>query len=125
MAFEIYGFNHVSLHVADLDACMHFYGTVLGLHVKDRPDFDTPGCWYVLDGDRELHLTAGRTEPIRINSRRTHFSLSVASVDEAIRHLDAHNVKYLPARLRPDGAKQLFVRDPEGYFIELCELPKP
>jgi hypothetical protein len=29
-------------------------------------------------------------------------------------------VDYLPRRTRPDGAFQIYVTDPDGYFIELC-----
>jgi len=34
--------------------------------------------------------------------------------------LSETGVDYLPRRTRPDGAFQIYVTDPDGYFIELC-----
>ena len=31
--------------------------------------------------------------------------------------------EFEPPKRRPDGARQIFLRDPDGYFIEICELP--
>ena len=47
--------THAAVLVTDLARAKAFYGGVLGLTEKRRPDFDFPGAWYDL-GDCELHL---------------------------------------------------------------------
>ena len=37
-------------------------------------------------------------------------------------HLNAMDVNYMGPKLRPDGARQLFLYDPDGHLIELAEL---
>lgn len=117
--------NHVALYVADLAASIRFYGEVLGLPQKPRPDFDFPGAWFALGPNgQELHLIAGRNEETGpAGSRKNHFALRVQSVKEVEQRLKAFHIpNWLPPRQRPDGAWQLFVPDPDGYFVELCQL---
>ena len=53
-------------------------------------------------------------------------AFSVASVDRFIQHLDAVGQKYgnwnisaKSIQLRPDGIKQIYLQDPDGYWIEI------
>jgi len=31
-------------------------------------------------------------------------------------------LEFLGPKLRPDGVQQIFLQDPDGYWIEFCEL---
>jgi catechol 2,3-dioxygenase-like lactoylglutathione lyase family enzyme len=115
--------NHIALHTADLAASCRFYADILCLKTIPRPAFDFAGEWFRL-GKQELHLIAGRTDKETIpNHRRRHFALQVESAEATIAYLEAKKVPFEPPKLRPDGAIQIFLQDPDGHWIELCQLP--
>lgn len=123
---KILDLNHVALHVADLDRSMAFYGDTLGWATKDtRPAFDFPGAWYQLGPTRELHLISGRHDDDIDIPRVCHFAVQAESIAEVEARLREWGVDFLGPKPRPDGVPQIFVQDPDGYWIEFCELPPP
>lgn len=116
--------NHVALHVVDVARSVSFYRDVLRLPVMERPAFDFPGAWFRVGVDQELHLIGQRDAAVRSHPRGTHVALEVDDLDAWETHLDAHGVERLPRKIRPDGAHQVFIMDPDGHWIELC-LPAP
>ncbi len=119
-AMQIERIDHVALHVADVAVSCRFYESILGLPPLPRPAFDFPGAWFRLGEQQELHLIGGRSHDIQSHNRGTHFALRVADLDAWERHLSAMGARFLPRKLRPDGATQIFVIDPDGHYIELC-----
>lgn len=113
--------NHIALHVADLEKSIFFYQYILELPVLPRPAFDFAGAWFGLGEAQELHLIAGRQAEVNAGSRGTHFALSVSSIQEAEKFLKAKQVNYQAPKQRPDGVWQIFLEDPDGYCIEICE----
>ena len=113
--------NHVALHVEDLERSCAYYHDVLGLIPIERPAFAFPGAWYRLGVDQELHLIA---RPIHGDPtpRERHWALRVDDLDAFATHLRAGGIDFTGPFPRPDGAMQLFLRDPDGHVIELCEL---
>jgi catechol 2,3-dioxygenase-like lactoylglutathione lyase family enzyme len=114
--------NHIALHVADLGKSIFFYQYILELPVLERPAFDFEGAWFRLGIDQELHLIAGRTNAVNAHSRGNHFALSVSSIKDAEATLRTKKVDYQSPKQRPDGVWQIFLQDPDGYYIEICEL---
>jgi catechol 2,3-dioxygenase-like lactoylglutathione lyase family enzyme len=115
--------NHVALHVENLELSMEFYGEKLGLEAIARPDFDFPGAWYRLGQFQELHLIAGRTAVVNSSTRGSHFALGVADMEEAESFLTSRGIEHTPRQTRPDGAFQIYIEDPDGYWIEFCQNP--
>jgi catechol 2,3-dioxygenase-like lactoylglutathione lyase family enzyme len=115
--------NHVAIHVADVERSVAFYRDVLGLELIPRPAFTFPGAWFRLGGDQELHIIGERTREVISHNRGNHFALMVDDFDAWERHLAARGVNLAPRRLRPDGAWQLYVIDPDGHYVELCTPP--
>ena len=113
--------NHAAVHVADVDASVQFYGQVLGLEQIPRPAFSFPGAWFKIGDFQELHIIGERELPVHSHNRGTHFALCVDSMEAAVAQLDACGVEYLAPKQRPDGAWQIFVQDPDGHFVELCD----
>ena len=111
----IRGLNHASVRIADLARSRAFYEELLGLTRAPRPDLGVPGTWYDLRGS-QLHLIQGEAMPVDIDPSGPHFALEVESVAEVKRVLDARGVRYLDF-----GGPQLWIRDPDGNVIELCE----
>lgn len=114
--------DHVALQVTHLETSVRFYRDVLCLPPMERPDFDFPGAWFRIGITQELHLIEGDQAPVDRDHRGGHFAVRVASPDAWEAHLDEQNAHWLPRKLRPDGASQTFVRDPDGHWIELCCL---
>jgi catechol 2,3-dioxygenase-like lactoylglutathione lyase family enzyme len=110
--------NHVAIHVRDLAASKRFYGETLELPPLPRPDFGFDGAWYAL-GAQELHLiidTEHQGEP----RHSVHFALEVADAYSAHAELERRGVPIVhKPNPRPDGAVQVFFRDPDGYLIEM------
>lgn len=115
--------NHVALHVENLELSMEFYGEKLGLEAIARPDFDFPGAWYRLGQFQELHLIAGRAAVVNSSTRGSHFALGVADMEEAESFLTSRGIDHTPRQTRPDGAFQIYIEDPDGYWIEFCQSP--
>lgn len=120
---QVLELNHVALHVSDLEASRQFYQNTLRLEPLARPAFAFPGAWFRLSERQELHLIGERTEPVHSHNRGNHFALRVDNLDEWETHLQKINADFRPRKMRPDGAWQIFLRDPDGHFIELFTGP--
>jgi catechol 2,3-dioxygenase-like lactoylglutathione lyase family enzyme len=115
--------NHVAIHVADVERSVRFYRDVLQLEPLPRPAFKFPGAWFRLGTDQELHLIGDTQYPLLEQHRGNHFALLIDDVDAWERRLQESQTPHLARRIRPDGAFQLFVSDPDGHFVELCTPP--
>lgn len=119
MKLTIKELNHVAIYVADVEKSIKFYTEILGLKELPRPAFDFPGAWFQLGMEQELHLIGIRTEPVVSGSRSNHFALEVVDLHAWEDHLIQKNATYRPPKPRPDGILQIFLQDPDGYWIEL------
>jgi catechol 2,3-dioxygenase-like lactoylglutathione lyase family enzyme len=115
---KIFELNHVAVHVADVVRSREFYRGVLRLEPLPRPAFDFPGAWFRLGAAQELHLI-GRAGPFAPVSANNHFALRVNDLAGWEKHLQQAGADYRPKKQRPDGAWQIFLRDPDGHYIEL------
>ncbi len=122
MAIEIQGLHHISIHVENLAMSIEFYKKALGLVQLPRPEFAFEGAWFMLGAYQQLHLIEGRESTVNSDSRGNHFALQIKSIREAELHFKALGITHRAAKQRSDGIWQLFVKDPDGYFIELTEL---
>ena len=116
--------NHVAIHVKDVEKSCRFYRDVLRLESIPRPAFTFPGAWFRLGTQQELHLIGDRGDPVFSHNRGNHFALQVDDLDAWEQHFRAVGVQHLPRKQRPDGALQLFLRDPDDHVIELFTPPK-
>lgn len=121
--------DHIALHVRDLEKSAEFYRTVLGLEPTPDPFKDAEHVWFHLSAHTQLHLIAGaqgRTE----RDINVHLALRVASLPQIITSLGQKQMKYFSSKReervvsnRPDGVKQVYLQDPDGYWIELNDSP--
>lgn len=115
--------NHVAIHVADVERSVAFYRDVLQLVPLPRPAFSFPGAWFRLGVDQELHLIGDRQYEVISHHRGNHFALMVDDIDAWERYFAERQIEHLPRKIRPDGAYQVFLKDPDGHCIELCTPP--
>jgi len=120
---KILELNHVALHVADVEKSCEFYRDVLKLERMSRPAFTFPGAWFRLGVNQELHLIGERGEPVASSNRGNHFALQVGELDSWEQHFQKLGTDFRPRKSRPDGAWQVFLRDPDGHVIELFTPP--
>lgn len=121
---KIIELNHVALHVADVARSCEFYQRVLQLASMPRPAFDFPGAWFRLGTQQELHLIGERGDPVISSNRSNHFALMVDDILVWENHLKTIGADFRAKKQRPDGAWQIFVRDPDGHVIELFTPPQ-
>lgn len=129
---QVRAIDHVTLVVKDLEVSRRFYAGLIGMEEVPRPAFDFEGLWFRI-GSTLLHLIreheksgpAGYLGDIdRATSRSQHLAFSV---DDAAQVGDVLKAKDIPlvsdVKRRPDGATQVFARDPDGHIIEFCSEP--
>ena len=107
--------DHASVRITDLARSRAFYEGLLGLGQAPRPDLGFPGSWYDVGGS-QLHLIQNAKMMDGIDPTDPHVAFEVESLAEVKRTLDERGVTYLEF-----GGTQLWIRDPDGNVVELCE----
>ena len=115
--------NHIAIYVTDVKSSSEFYRHVLQLEPIPRPAFNFPGAWFRLGNSQELHLIADHGNPFFPSHDRNHFALRADDLDAWERHLKEMGADFAGRKERPDGAWQVFLRDPDGHVIELFTPP--
>lgn len=133
----IYKANHIAIIVSDVGKSAAFYSDVIGLQQIRRPDFDRHGAWFTM-GNMELHLIKGI--PVVHSGKDLivgHISIETYDIDKVPGILQAAGVPFRQNVSVPKGGqtsgsgtndsntstnivKQFFLRDPDGYYIEVC-----
>ncbi len=119
---QILHINHIAIHVNDIELSKSFYKNILLLNEKERPAFDFPGAWFSVGINQELHLIGNLNQDVISGSRSNHFAFEVENLKEWEKHLNEEKANFRPAKKRSDGALQIFIEDPDGYWIELFSI---
>jgi catechol 2,3-dioxygenase-like lactoylglutathione lyase family enzyme len=111
--------NHVSIHAYDMDESLRFYTEVFGMERVPSPDFGLHVEWLRL-GQQQLHLFKRDTPAPEFH----HIALDVDDFEAA--YLKAKELGLLDegafgasVRELPDGAVQMYIRDPAGNLVEV------
>jgi lactoylglutathione lyase len=116
--------DHVGIQSADLDRSVAFYTEVLGLREVPAPFPRDAARWIALGKGRMLHIVA-HGAPGAQHNHWDHFALACADLDAMTARLDALKIPWndmdghRAVQARPDHVHQIFVRDPDGYNIEI------
>ncbi len=113
------GFTHVSVHAHDLDESVRFYQELFGMEEIPTPSFPFPVRWLRV-GDLQLHLFESEEKAPRAH----HFGLDVDDFEAAYLKAQEMGVTegegyFSKVYELPDGAVQLYLRDPSGNMVEV------
>ena len=127
---EGYRIRHTMVRVADLEKSVDFYTRLLGMEVQRRRDNPDEAVAYVGYGDEdhnhaiELIHEPARDAAFEMGNCYGHVALAVPDLYALCETLEKAGVEFRQAAgpIRPGSANLLaFVRDPDGYEIELTE----
>ncbi|MDZ4793128.1 MAG: VOC family protein [Bacteroidota bacterium] len=117
--------NHIALYVVNLNTSTSFYRDIIGLDTIPEPFHDGKHTWFSVGPKSHLHLIQGAST-VQQHLKNNHLCFSVASVEDFVRQLEKHQVDYenwagekKAVTNRVDGVKQLYFKDPDGYWIEI------
>ncbi|MDA1098708.1 MAG: lactoylglutathione lyase [Proteobacteria bacterium] len=122
---------HTMLRVKDLDKSLDFYTRLLGMNLLRKTDF--PGGKFTLAfvgyGDEEnntvIELTHNwdQAEPYNLGDGYGHIAIAAADVHAVCEALEKEGAEIpRPAGPMKHGTRIIaFVKDPDGYMIELVE----
>lgn len=126
---------HTMLRVRDLDLSLGFYCGKLGMSVRRRLEFPRQrfSLVYVGFGDDHdatmLELTHNwdQTDPYTHGTGYGHVGIGVANLDQFCSRLKQAGVTMPrpPGEMLSSGIRIAFLEDPDGYKVELIELPFP
>jgi lactoylglutathione lyase len=120
---------HTSIRVLEEERSLAFYGA-LGFEERGRLRVggDTATVIFLgLPGDGarlELTINDGRTEPYEIGTGYGHIAVTTdGTMDQEVARLAAAGIgpERDPYEVYPGGPRICFVRDPDGYRVEILE----
>ena len=117
-------FSHQTIYVVDLQKSSEFYEKVMNLQQIPEPFHDKRHTWFRISEHGQLHVVSGAkaATPHDIN---IHLAFSVPSLEAFMKHLDGLHIKYGDwtgngkPQARPDKVLQIYLQDPDGYWIEV------
>ena len=111
--------QHATVVVDDLEKACAFYEHELGLEALPTFNLDFPAQFFKINEEQQLHVTEWEDQA----SFRGHLCLQVDDFDSIffrMRELGAIDTSpWGKVRRLPDGAMQMFIRDPAGNLIEI------
>jgi lactoylglutathione lyase len=122
---------HTCYRVADLDRSVAFYKHLGFEEIGRMPIRDEAiNCYMGLPGDgARLELTYNHDQdgPYEIGTGYGHIAITTDDLDATLERLAADGIEpeKPPYTVREGGSRICFVRDPDGYRIELIDVAAP
>ena len=124
-------FLHTMIRVKNIDESLKFYTEVLNMKLDHKKRLDDCWLYFLTDesGCTQIELTYNDETPedgYDIGSGFGHFAFCVESLDDFTAKINKLGYSYLysPFDLTGKGSKIAFIKDPDGYEIELIEQVK-
>jgi catechol 2,3-dioxygenase-like lactoylglutathione lyase family enzyme len=118
-------FDHQALFVHNLDTSARFYAEILLLKEIENKTKNPIIRWFSLGNGTELHLISGDNRGT-VLKKAGHFALSVSDLDGFLKYLDQKKIDYADwpgekrsPNVRADGVRQVYLQDPDAYWIEI------
>lgn len=122
--------NHQALYVTDLKKSADFYKDIIGLEQIDEPFKIGKHVWLKTGPHTSLHLILG-ADSKKDYFKNHHICFSVPSLEAFISILKKTKIEWEDAAgkkrsitSRPDGVQQIWLQDPDGYWLEINNDPQ-
>ena len=117
--------NHIAFSVSQLERSYVFYHDVIGLDTIPEPFHDGRHIWFAVSEHAHLHIIQN-PPPIVVPTKNTHLCFSVPDVQALVTILQKKKIAFedwpgKPSTIttRVDGIHQIYLQDPDGYWIEV------
>lgn len=117
--------NHVAIYVVDLKKSTAFYQNILQIDTVPEPFHDGKHTWFKVGTYSTLHIIEGLKQPV-VHDKSHHMCFSVPSLEDFMARLEKERISYENLKgdgktpnVRVDGVKQIYLRDPDGYWLEI------
>lgn len=117
--------NHIAIYIYDLKKSVPFYQKIIQLDTIPNPFNDGRHVFFKIGKHSQLHIVQGAGK-ITMHDKHDHICFSVKSLEAFITHLNKEGIIYedYPGKkntinIRPDGVRQIYFQDPDGYWIEI------
>lgn len=117
--------NHTAIFVVDMKKTAQFYGEVIGLDTIPEPFHDGKHIWMKTGEHSALHIIEGADKP-KEYFKNQHTCYTVNDFMAFVERLKKQGISYEDVMGRKntytnrvDGVHQLWLRDPDGYWIEI------
>lgn len=116
--------DHDAIQVKDVKASAKFYAEILGL--KEIPNGGLPNHirWFQLCDKKQIHLI--ESDEVTEKYKGVHMALSTPDLENLMSFLIEKKIPFEnwpgeanTTNTRPDGIKQIYFQDPDGYWIEI------
>lgn len=122
---------HTCIRVKDLEKSVAFYQEVMGMKEVRRLDYPEDSftlVYLTLPGDDyELELTYNydQDQPYELGNGYGHIAIAVENLEETHEELTQSGYDVTDLKGLSDGAASFFfIKDPDGYKIEIVKLNK-
>lgn len=116
--------DHNALLVQDLEVAAEFYMDILGLTEISNGGLPSHTRWFQFNDKVQIHLSESGDDIQK--KKGVHIAIRTENLDEFITFLNSKNIHWenwpgekSATRFRPDGVQQIYIRDPDGYWIEI------
>jgi catechol 2,3-dioxygenase-like lactoylglutathione lyase family enzyme len=117
--------DHYSIIVEDSKKSGDFYKNILQLKEIETPwGFLASGKFFDIGNKQQLHFIEYDAE-IKLH-KYLHYAFTVNDFDGYLEFLNDRGIKYSnfkgdisESQTRPDGVRQIYFKDPDGYWIEI------
>lgn len=123
--------DHIAILVEDLNESLHFYQKVFGFPRLEDPFRDNVHAWLGIGHGLSLHLIEDSWTSPTID-KNNHLCFAVSDLKGFIDNLNSLEIHYedwpgakMSITPRPDGVQQIYLQDPNGYWIEVNDSLRP
>jgi catechol 2,3-dioxygenase-like lactoylglutathione lyase family enzyme len=121
--------DHSTIQVENIDKSVEFYKNILKLEETETPWPENKMIRFFKTGkNQQLHVAQASVDifgEVKVN-KVLHLAFAVNDLDSFLRYLKEKGVNYSnfseesnKTQTRPDGVRQIYFQDPDGYWIEV------
>ncbi|RPD99146.1 VOC family protein [Aureibaculum marinum] len=124
--------DHSTIQVENIDTSVQFYKDILNLKELETPWPEYKLIRFLDTGkNQQLHIAQAQVDKygdIKVN-KVLHLAFAVKDFDGYLEYLSEKGIKYSnfageskKQQSRPDGVRQIYFQDPDGYWIEINDV---